>query len=277
VKTKIIRRDKGVYAFDYGWRDESLKIKDYHYTTTEDSIDHDVGNADDRITQCLQDFGWNNDGTVILDAGCEMGSFGSYLRKSGCKTKIVGVDIHYGTCEIAARRKVNDEPIYDLIVAADVTNWEAYEEFLDAKRRVLVAYDIIEHLPIDLVQSFLDLIKYFDVAWLSTPATNFGMVGDETNPYNTHVRCYDPVEQLRFWGALDFWSCTSGGRLVGLHSGHHRKKRRAVLNATPIKFAGTFSRGRIYRRLRHYEIRCGVNYVKSVDKLRRLLVKRGVL
>lgn len=218
----------------------------------------------DNIVRCVKDL-FDTKDTVIVDLGCELGNMGYFIRCDGYEGDLYGVDIHRPTLEKTQRRGV-----YNIVFVDDASRTKVLTQ-TKKPVRIAVAYDVIEHLPLDRVQDFLDTIHAFDICFLSTPATQFGMSSKE-NPYNTHIRCYDPIEQMVDWGALDFWSCTSGGRLVGLHT-RFGKRPEAKLTPTPIKFRGSFSRSDVYKRLREVAgmDEVGKDYARSVSLLRDVL------
>lgn len=259
----IISED--LYNMDLSLADEVLK-KNVHDLSAKIPLEDCYPRADD-LPQLLEDLEVDVINTVIFDLGCEAGNMGYAFYREGWVGDVVAVDIHEPTLQMAEDRKV--------YCAAYLVDCSSREDVLmmladfDGFTKICIAYDLIEHMPLDLVGGFMEVIHLFDVAFLSTPATTFGMESSR-NPYDQHVRCYDPVVQMREWNPVCFWRCAPGGQFYTIHSCYNPEYEMAM-DPTPLRFRGSFSRNDVYKRLRFHGIEVGRNYKKSLSAVRACL------
>jgi SAM-dependent methyltransferase len=264
IKTKIYNLDNSYDPVQD--IDESLKESKQHLNL---SVPSDDAYSGLKIVQLLDDLNIESK-TVILDVGCGLGNVGYSLRQDGFTGSIVGVEINPLTAEKVALRGLYDEVIvgscHDTMILKRSSEYGSVI--------VTMLYEVIEHLPLDIVPDVIsDIALGSDISFICSPSTIYAQ-DSQDNPYDVHVRCYDPIEQVINWCAVDVWNCTPGGRLTTVHSKYYRDGMNIMLQATPLKFRGSFSRKDVFDRLKGSSVIPQKDYKRVLGKLSKILKGR---
>lgn len=273
VETKLIKlMEAPSYELDESMCDEELVP---HPIESKESPNRD---SKGDIVELLDDivageFGLKNH--LIVEFGTELGNHGYALRKEGFEGILVGVDIYLPVLERCAARG-----IYDYLLYADASEIDIHKELADLNLEYdfacCCAMDFIEHVPLVKVQKILDAIYTFPLGFIASPVTLYGQEdADGENKYQRHVRCYDPLEQVLHWKAVDVVSCSPGGVLCTMHS-HVTDPPKARLLKSPITFKGWRGRVEIYDRLKSEGIKPNRDRARVRESVREVMRGLGL-
>ncbi len=126
----------------------------------------------------------------VLDIGTGYGFGANYLKKKGAKS-VKGIDIDKEAINFAKKKFTTP---YITFSSGDVTTYKFQKEKYD----VVIAFDVIEHLPLKKHEVFLkkmkDVINHNGILIVGTPNKLFFSPNKKTpnNPY--HVKEYLPEE-----------------------------------------------------------------------------------
>jgi 2-polyprenyl-3-methyl-5-hydroxy-6-metoxy-1,4-benzoquinol methylase len=183
------------------------------------------------------------EGKNVLDVGSGLGFGANYVASVGKARKVLGID-YSGAAVASARSSFTAENLEFAVM--DATDLKLPRDSFD----VVIAYEIIEHLPIEFHSTFLAslvrLLKDSGVCFISTPNKLYAPSGELRIPCAYHTKEFDSAELVGLLRKHFSRISLHGIRLVNKEYMDGEEKMIQSLRYRLLSFIGQF---RIIRKL----------------------------